>query len=282
VLTGLLIGVREGVEAALIIGILVSYLVRTGNRRHLPKIWLGTAAAVAASFVLGLALFLALGGLKAPYEQLFEGLTMLLASAIVTWMLFWMRSQSRAIRGHLESRLAFAVAAGGAWGLAGLAFVSVVREGIETSLFLVGQVTAVENAGRGDGAGVALGALVGLLIAAALGYLIYRGSSRLDLRTFFTLTGVGLVFIAAGLVSRAVHEFIEVGLVGVGTQPAFDVSKILPDGDGLGQFLHATLGYSAAPEIVTLAVYLLYLVPVLVLYLMPARSGSATSQPVRA
>jgi len=282
VLTGLLIGLREGVEAALVVGMIVAYLVRTGNGLHLPKVWLGTAGAVVGSILLGTALYVALGGLRTPYEQLFEGLTMLVAAGIVTWMLFWMRSQARSMRGHLEARLATTLATGGAWGLAVLAFLSVIREGIEASIFLVGQITATETTDHGSGAGVAAGAVVGLCMAAGLGYLLYRGSARLDLRTFFTWTGVGLVFIAAGLVARAVHEFIEIGLLGVGTRTAFDVSRFLPDGDGVGQFLHVTLGYTAAPELITVVAYLVYLVPVLALYLVPLRSRPAPSQPARA
>ncbi len=270
-ITGLLIGLREGVEASLVIGIVVAYLVRTGNRAHLPKIWAGAVGAIAASVLLGLALWVVAGELPSPYEQMFEGGTMLFATAVVTWMLFWMRRQSRAIKSHLESRLAAAITEGGAWGLAVLAFMSVIREGIETALFLFGQITAAQSAG-GDGAAVVAGALVGLAIAAGIGWGIYRGSRLINLRSFFLWTGIALVFVAAGLVSRAVHEFVEIGVVRVGTQTAFDVSRILPDESGIGQFLRAVFGYAAAPEIVTLLVYLAYAVAVLVLFLMPSRT----------
>ena len=270
-LTGLLIGLREGVEAALIVGIVASYLVRTGNRRHLPRLWLGAGGAVAVSIGLGIVLWLTVGGLPEPYEQAFEGLTMVVATVIVTLMLFWMRAQSRSLRGRLEVRLAQAIDNGGAWGLTILAFTSVLREGIETSLFLFGQTTAADAAVAGGGPAVVAGAIAGLVVAAVLGYGIYRGSRRLDLRAFFTWTGIGLVFIAAGLASRAVHEFVEINVVRVGTQTAFDLRGVLPDGDGIGQFLHAILGYVAAPEVVTLAVYLAYVAVILGLYLLPGR-----------
>ena len=273
-ITGLLIGLREGVEAALIVGIVAAYLVRTGNGRHLPKVWLGTLAAVGASALLGVVLLVSVGDLPAPYEQIFEGLAMLLATAVVTWMLFWMRSQSRHIKGHLESQLAQALGEGSALGLVALVFVSVIREGIETSLFLFGQITAVSGS-RAATVGVVGGAVIGLAIAAVIGYGLYRGSRRLDLRRFFTWTGIALVFIAAGLISRAVHEFVEVNVVTIGTHAAFDLSGALPDGSTAGQLLHAILGYSARPEVVTVVVYLVYLVTVLTLYLLPARTASA-------
>lgn len=274
-INGLLIGLREGVEASLVVGIVVAYLVRTGNAGQLPKIWLGTAAAIAASVLLGLVLYVTVGELGSPYEQLFEATAMLVATGVVTWMLFWMRSHARAIRGELESQLARALSDGSAWGLAVLAFTAVIREGIETSLFVFGQVTAVRGSGpatAGDQQAVLWGALAGLLLAVAIGYGIYRGSRRLNLRAFFLWTGVGLVFVAAGLVSRAVHELIEIHVVGVGTQTAFDISALLPSQRGPGQLLNALFGYSSQPEIVTLAVYLVYVVAILAFFLAPQRS----------
>jgi high-affinity iron transporter len=274
VINGLLIGLREGVEASLVVGIVVAYLVRTGNREHLPKVWAGTVAAVAVAVLLGLALYVAFGTLGSPWEQIFEGTTMLLATAIVTWMLFWMRGQARAMRGHLEAQLAKALGEGGAWGLAVLAFTSVIREGIECSLFVFGQITAVTGSqGDGGAQGVLAGTVVGLLIAAGIGYAVYRGSRRIDLRAFFTWTGIALVFIAAGLVSRAVHEFVEVGVIGVGTQTAFNVSGVLSQDQGPGSLLRAVFGYTSQPEIVTLVVYLVYVVAVIALYVTPQRSG---------
>lgn len=278
--TGLLIGLREGVEASLVIGIVVAYLVRTGNGRHLPKIWAGTVAAIAASILLGLALWVVAGELPPPYEQAFEAGTMIFATAVVTWMLFWMRRQARSIRHDLESRLAAAITEGGAWGLAILAFMSVVREGIETALFMFGQVTAAQGA-SGDGLAVLVGAVVGLVIAVGIGWGIYRGSRLVNLRSFFLWTGIALVFVAAGLVSRAIHELVEIGVVGVGTQTAYDVSRILPDESGIGQFLRAIFGYASAPEVATLAVYLVYAAAVLVLYLAPSRPP-ARPRPVEA
>ena len=263
---GLLTGLREGVEASLIVGIILAYLAKTGNRHHFRKIWAGTGAALGVSLVLGIVLFLTLGGFEEPYEQLFEATAMFLAAGVLTWMLFWMRRQARMVKGELQAAVDRVLSAGSAWGLAVLAFTAVIREGIETSLFLVGQLSAAQ----GGAISVLIGALIGLAIAAAIGYVIYVGSRRINYGTFFRVTGLALIFIAAGLLSYAVHELVEVGVITFGTQPAFDISAILPhQGNLLGEFLRALVGYSSRPEVVTVVVYLLYLVPVLWLYLRP-------------
>jgi len=276
--TGLLTGLREGVEASLIVGIILAYLAKTGNRHHFGKILAGTAAALAVSVALGVILFLTLGAFEEPYEQLFEATAMFLAAGVLTWMLFWMRRQARMVKGELQAAVDRVLTGGSAWGLAVLAFTAVIREGIETSLFLFGQVTAAESGATS----VLLGALIGLAIAATIGYLIYVGARRINYGTFFRLTGLALIFIAAGLLSHAVHELIEIGVINFGTQTAFDISAILPhEGNPLGEFLRALLGYTSSPEVLTLAVYLLYLLPVLYLYLRPVPVAVAPpAQPV--
>jgi high-affinity iron transporter len=264
---GLVTGLREGVEAALIVAIVLAYLVRSGNGGEAGKVWFGAGLAAAVSLAAGVVIFRTVGSFQAPYEQYFEAGTLLIAATVVTWMLFWMRRQSMAIRGELHARLDRVVTEGSAFGLAVLAFTAVIREGLETSVFLVGQVTSAQSA-----AGSLIGgALVGLAASVAIGWGFYTGSRRIDLRSFFRWTGIGLIFIAAGLASHAVHELIEVGVVPFGTQAVFDITNVLPDEAGIGQFLRAILGYSAAPEASTLAVHLGYLVIVLGLYLRPAR-----------
>lgn len=268
--SGLLTGLREGVEAALIVSIICAYLARTGNARHLGRIGLGVAAAVVASAALGLVIFATLGELQTPWEQVFEGTTMLVAAAVVTWMLFWMRRQASSAAGQLQRALDRVVTAGSAWGLALLAFTAVIREGLETALFLVGQATAATTSGGGAGAASVLaGATVGLLISVGLGYGFYRGSRRINLGRFFRWTGVLLVFIAAGLLGSAVHEFVEIGWITLGTQTAFDISATLPHEAGIGLFLRALFGYSSTPEVAALATWVTYLVVVLSLYLRP-------------
>lgn len=279
--SGLLTGLREGVEAALIVAIVLAYLAKTGNGRHFGKIGIGVGSAIALSFVLGLALFVTIGELPEPYDQLFEGGAMLLAASVVTWMLFWMRRQAASVKGALQEAIDRVLTEGTAWGLTVLAFTAVIREGIETSLFLVGQATALGQGAVGGPASLLIGALVGLAVSVALGIGFYRGSRRLNLQVFFRWTGIALIFIAAGLLSQAIHEFIEIGAIGIGNQTAYDLSAVLPhepiDGGPtgvvliIGQFLQAIFGYSSTPEVTTLVVHLAYLAIVLALYLRPMR-----------
>ncbi|MBF8289292.1 MAG: Iron transporter [Chloroflexi bacterium] len=277
--TGFLIGLREGVEAALIVAIVLAYVVRTGNERHAPKIWLGAGSAAIVSVALGLLIFTTVGSFEEPYEQIFEGAAMLLAAGVVTWMLFWMRRQAMHLKGELQAAVDRALGEGSAWGLAILAFTAVIREGVETALFLAGQATSAETAAPSVG----LGAVVGLAAAAVIGWGFYRGSRAVDLRKFFRWTGIALVFIAAGLLSHAIHEFIEVAAIGgvtlIGSQTAFDISAVLPHKTGIGQFLRAILGYSSSPEVLTLIVHVAYVVGVLTLYLRPVRPAPPASRP---
>ena len=277
--SGALIGLREGVEAALIVAIVLAYLTRSGNGRHAGKVWLGTLAAVVLSVLLGVALFISVGAFREPYEQLFEGTTMLVAAGVVTWMLFWMRRQAAGLKGGLHVAIEKALGDGTAWGLAALAFASVIREGVETALFLAAQATSVSA----SASSVALGAVGGLGAAGVIGWGFYRGSKAIDLRKFFRWTGIALVFIAAGLLSKAIHEYLEVaGIAGIsviGMQPAYDISRALSEDSGIGQFLRAILGYSASPEILTLTAHVAYVVGVLWLYLRPSRPLDRTPRP---
>jgi high-affinity iron transporter len=273
--SGLLTGLREGVEAALIIAIICAYLVKTGNRRYFPHVFVGAGLAVGVSALLGVTLYVTVGSLPEPYEQLFEAATLMLAAGVVTWMLFWMRRQARSVKGDLQVAVDRALDGGSVVALGILAFVAVIREGLETSLFLVGQANSAQ-----DGAiWVLAGAIVGLALAVGIGAVIYQGSRRINLASFFKWTGVALVFIAAGLLATAVHELIEIGVITIGTATLFDISSVLPhdvdSGNLIGQFLRAIFGYSSTPEITTFVAWLTYLVVVLYLYLRPSRPEPA-------
>jgi high-affinity iron transporter len=272
--TGLLTGLREGVEAALIVSIVLSYLARTGNSRHFGRIWIGAGAAVGLSAAVGAVLWISIGELTSPAAEYFEGSAMLLAAIVVTWMLFWMRRTAANIKGELHAGVDRALTDGGLWALSLLAFTAVIREGIETSLFLLGQATAAATEQAGA-ASTLVGAFIGILIAVLLGYGFYRGARVINLARFFRWTGVALVFIAGGLVSHAAHEFIDAGLIGFGTSTAFDISGVLPDapegGNLLGQLLRAVFGYSSTPEWTTLVTWVVYVIGVLALYLQPMK-----------
>jgi high-affinity iron transporter len=269
--SGLLTGLREGVEAALIVAIICAYLARTGHARYFPRVFLGAGLAVLLSAVLGVGLYLTVGSFKEPYEQLFEAATLLVAAAVVTWMLFWMRRQAGSVKGELQAGVDRALNDGSVAALASLAFIAVVREGVETALFLTGQAASADQ----GAIWVLIGAVIGLAIAGLLGIGFYHGSRRLNLGSFFRWTGIALVFIAGGLVAKAIHELIEINVITIGTQTLVDLSAILPHEDGggsvLGQFLHAVFGYTATPEVVTFVAWLTYVVVVLTLFLRPVK-----------
>jgi len=281
--SGLITGLREGVEAALIVAIILAYLDRTGSGRHFQRVWIGVGAAVALSVAIGVVLWATIGGLPEPAEQVFEAAAMILAAGVVTWMLFWMRRMAANMRGELQAAVDRSLTDASVWGLTVLAFAAVVREGIETSLFLLGQVAAASSEATGATA-VLLGALIGLALAVGIGYGFYRGAHVLNLRLFFRWTGVALIFIAAGLLSHAVHELVEIGLITFGTDTAFDLSGVLPHaGEGfaalVGSLLRAMFGYTSRPEWITFLTWLGYIAAVLPLYLRPVRPAEAASRP---
>jgi high-affinity iron transporter len=264
---GLLTGLREGVEAALIVGIIAGYLVKIGRADRLFVIWAGVGLAVLASAVVGVGIFATIGTLGGDAEKIFEAGAMLLASAVVTWMLFWMRRQAASMSGELRQGIDKALIAAPLLGVGGLAFTAVIREGIETSLFLIGQAAAVAT--TGDAIWVFLGALAGLAVAVGIGAAIFKFGTRLNLQRFFSWTGAALILIAAGLLSHGVHELIGLGFLPALASEVYNLSAHLPDTEGIGLFLRAVGGYSAAPELLTLIVHVTYLCVGLALYLRP-------------
>jgi high-affinity iron transporter len=267
---------REGLEASLIVGIVLGYLAKTENRRYFGLIWLGTAAALAVSVATGATLFFTVGELQGRAEQIFEGLAMLSSVAVLTWMIFWMRKQAANIKRELEARLANAIAAGSAVGLASVVFFAVLREGWETALFLfaIGESSTP--------LATAIGALVGLAISISLGVAIYMGSRRLDLRQFFTTTGLLLIVFAAGLLAHATHEFQEAGLLPAVIEHLWNTNSVVSENSHFGKFLTALFGYNGDPSALEVGVWLLYLGTALAFFLRPLLSWSRTPTPAQA
>jgi high-affinity iron transporter len=197
------ITLREGFEATLIVGLILAYLVKTGQRENASAVWWGVAAAALTSAAIGATLFLSVGELEGTSEMVYEGATMIFAAALVTWMAFWMRKQAATIGTHLREQVSESLRSGGAIGLASVAFVAVAREGLETALFLF---ASTENSGPVI---AVAGGVLGLVAAIGLGVAFYRGALRLDLRKFFTATSVLVIAFAAYLVFGGVHEFGE-------------------------------------------------------------------------
>lgn len=250
--SALLITLREGLEAALIVGIVLGYLGKIGDRKSMSSAWLGVVAAIAASGLLAAVMRWIGAELQTPLEQIFEGSTMLLAVLILTWMIFWMRYQARTIKGDLEYKIRSALSGGQGWGIFALAFLSVFREGVETALFLSA------NAFAANGAETFTGALLGLAIAAAAGVLIYTYSVRLDLRLFFGITSILLVIFAAGLLVNSIHEFQEIGALPILTGIAWDTKGLLDSESGAGAILHSLIGYDDQPSLLQVTFYIGY------------------------
>jgi high-affinity iron transporter len=274
--SALLLTLREGLEAALIVAIVLAYLKRLGREQAFATVWLGTGAAVALSLIAGIIVFNVLGGLEGAAEEITEGVIAFTAAGVLTWMIFWMGRQARYIKGTLHAKVDAAVAAGSATALAGIAFVAVLREGLETALFLLSTGVGAES-----NAGQLVGGLIGLTVAAALGYLVYIGSRRVNLRVFFRVTGILILFFAAGLLSKGIHEFQEVAYIGSLNAHVWDVSSITvlnPDVSTSGEFLKGLFGWSPAPSIEMLIAYFAYLIPVGAAFLGMTRRMPAVVQ----
>jgi high-affinity iron transporter len=252
-LASFLLALREGLEAALIIGIVLGALRKMSRAELAPAVWRGTIAASLVSIIAGVALT-ALGlSLEGPAEQIFEGVAMLLAAGVLTWMIFWMQRQSRTIKADLETGVRRAAMATGQGALFSLAFLAVVREGIELALFLT---AAALTAGTQS---TIIGGLLGLAAAVFLGWSIFASTVRLDLRRFFQVTGALLLLFAAGLVGHGVHEFNEVGWIPNVIEHVYNLNPVLDENSTAGVMLKALLGYNGNPSLTETLSYVAYL-----------------------
>ena len=253
---------REGLEAALIVGIVAAYLVKIGHREALPKVAVGVLAAIGLSIAIGLGVTMTIERMPLVVKETLEGVAAVLAIGVLTWMLFWMRRQGRLIKGELEHGVDVALSKGCTRALVGLALLAVIREGVETVLFMIPILSF-----NGTGIDIALGGIAGLAISVAVGWAIFAAGVRVNLRRFFSVTGTILIFVAAGLVAFAIAEFGEAGLFrNVGT--AFDLNRVLPDNGPIGSVLRGLFGYRSAPTPLELLGYVAYLVPVLFLFVI--------------
>lgn len=249
-LPSFLLALREGVEAALILGIVLSTL-RTLQRTNLNRsVWAGAFVAGLASLGVAIALRLVGASLEEPAEQIFEGISMLLAAGILTWMLFWVNRQARHQRSSIEQQVRNSLAGRPIFWLA---FLAVFREGVELALFLlaVGSQSAPLQ--------TILGAILGLAAAVLLGWLTFHSSRRLSLRAFFQATNVLLLLVAAGLVAHGSHEFVEIGWLPTLIDPLYDVNGFLNENSILGSLLKALFGYNGNPSLLEALVYASYL-----------------------
>ena len=267
--TNFLIGLREGLEAALIVSILVAYLVKSGRRHLLPRIWLGVAIAVAVSLAFGAILTFGPRGLTFEAQELIGGALSIVAVVFVTWMIFWMAKAARSISGELRSQIDRASEAS-RWSLVVVAMLAVGREGLETALFLWAATNAVSG-GTASSTIPLIGAALGLLVAAGLGYTIYRGALKINLTRFFTWTGAFLILVAGGVLAYGVHDLQEARFLPGLDNLLFDVSAAIPPSSWYATLLKGIFNFSPATTVLEAAAWVLYVVPTLVIFLYTVR-----------
>ncbi|BCW17333.1 iron transporter [Arthrobacter sp. NtRootA9] len=275
-----LIGLREGLEATLIVVLLMAYLTKSGRRALLPRLWAGVGLAVAVSAAFGALLTFGPRGLTFEAQEAIGGGLSIVAVALVTWMVFWMARTARTLGSELRSRVD-GVADGAAWGLVLVAALAVGREGLETALFLWAAAQAT-----GSSTEPLTGALLGLAVAAGLGFLLHRGVLKVNLARFFTWTGAALVVIAGGVLAYGIHDLQEAGILPGLHTLAFDVSTAVPPSSWYGTLLKGTLNFSPATTWLEAGAWVLYVLPVMFLYLrsnLPStRSRTTAASPAAA
>ncbi|HEY2948963.1 MAG TPA: iron uptake transporter permease EfeU [Micromonosporaceae bacterium] len=268
-----LIGLREGLEATLVVSILVAYLVRSGRKDRLTPVWLGVGLAVAVSLAFGAVLSFTSAQMTFEAQEAFGGVLSIIAVAFVTWMIFWMRRTARSLRSELHGKIDAALAIGSV-ALAITAAIAVGREGLETSLFLW---TAVQATGQTTAP--LIGAGLGIACAIVLGWLLYRRAVTLNLARFFTWTGAALIIVAAGVLAYGVHDLQEAGLLPGLNALAFDVSAQIPPGSWYGTLLKGVFNFSPASTWLEVATWLAYTVPVMTLFFRPVKATAPTPAP---
>lgn len=263
-----LITLREGLEIAIVLAILLSYLVKSNRRDEATAVWRGAGIATALCLVFGIVIHLATGGLHGSAEKAVEMVIAAAAASVLTWMIFWMRTHSRSMGAELRQQVDAATTS---TALAAIAFVAVLREGLETALFLL----SAKN-DSSSGSSVVIGGLLGLAAAAVLGRLFYLGGNRINLRTFFNVTGILLILFAAGLVGKAFHEFREMMSIETGWiwQPVWTVESGIWSSGTFYDFVKGFFGWHAETERIRLIAYFAYLLPVGYLFLRGAKPST--------
>ncbi|GLX04984.1 iron uptake transporter permease EfeU [Microbispora sp. NBRC 16548] len=265
-----LIGLREGLEASLVVSILVAFLVKSGRRERLPMVWAGVGVAVLLSVGFGALLTFTAAHLATQQQEMFDAVTSLAATVFVTFMIFWMRTAARKMSGELREKMGAALELG-ATAVVVVAFLAVAREGLETALLWFAAVQ-----GATSSASPLIGITLGLLTAVALGWGLYRSALRINLTKFFTWTGLLLVLVAAGIFKYGVHDLQESGLVpGLNTH-AFDISGVLDPSAWYSTLLSGMFNITPQPSVLEAVAWVVYLVPVLILFLRPAAKTPAS------
>ena len=265
-LANYLIGLREGLEASLVVSILATFLVKSGHRERLRHVWIGVAGAVAAALAgwAALQFITSLSANSFTAQETIGGVMSIISVAFITWMIFWMRKASRSIAGELRERMDQALKVGPS-AVVLLAFLAVFREGIETSFIVYASAATATTAGP------FVGVLLGLLTSVVGGVAIYRGAVQINLAKFFRWTGALLVVVAAGIIAYGFHDLQEANILPGLHTLAFDISHVIPPDSWYGVLLKGIFNFNPAPSVIEAIVWLVYLVPVLFIYLRPVK-----------
>lgn len=266
-----LIGLREGLEATLVVSVLVAFLVKSDRKDKLPHVWTGVLAAVALSVGFGALLTFTAAHLSHTGQELFDAITSLLAVVFVTWMIFWMRRAARALSGELRGKLSDALEMGSS-AVVVMAFLAVAREGLETALLFFASVQGATTSAQ-----PLIGISLGLLTSVAIGYGLYRSAVRINLSTFFKWTGLLLILVAAGIFKYGVHDLQEADIVPGLSAYAFDINAAVPADSWYGALLAGMLNITPQPTVLEMVAWAAYLAPALCLFLRPARAQVASA-----
>lgn len=271
-----LIMFREGLEAALIVSLIASYLKRTQRGHWMGAVWIGVITAAALCLAIGIFINETTGEFPQKQQELFEGIIAVVAVCILTYMVFWMRKVSKSVKVHLEGAIDHALDSGRSqgWALVAMVFFAVAREGLESVFFLLAAFQ------QDVGIGAPIGAILGLACAILVGMAIYWGGVKLHLAKFFKWTSLFILFVAAGLAAGAIRAFHEAGLWNHFQDIAFDLTNVLSTHSLLGTFLEGMFGYQEAPTVSEVVAYFIYLLPALILFFLPPRTTAATTASV--
>lgn len=259
--SALIITLRETLEASLVVGIILAYLYKTANLSKRKYVWWGVSGGIILSIVLAWIFQKYLGGFEGQTEETYEGITMLFAAGLLSWMILWMLLKRKNLKKDLEAKVETHLQEKHDWGLVLIALISVAREGIETVIFL--QAATLQS----NKDGVFFGGLIGILIAIAFSYFMFKGILKIALRPFFTFTSILLILFASGLVAHGIHEFQEAGLIPIFIEHLWDTNNIIDEKGTLGSLLKGLFGYNGNPSLIEVISYWFYLAVISIVWI---------------
>jgi high-affinity iron transporter len=266
VISSLLVGLREGLEASVIVAILIAYLVKRDLGTYIPRVWAGVGAAVAVSIGAASLLYATSNELGETQAAIFEGVTSVLAAGLITWLTFWMATHARAMKNELHAKVDAALT-GSSYALVGVAFFAVLREGLETAIFMFPNSQVAGSALQSF-----IGLCIGLTISVITGYAIYKGVIKLNLGKVFSVVGALLIVVAAGVLNYGIHEFHEAGVITFGSETAIDTTSFIAKDGLVGSLLRGFLSYRGSASTLEVFVWISFIAVVGSLYLSRLRS----------